>query len=192
MKRYFFLILIFIGLLSGCAHQTLAPVIHGTQAYQQQLSQLHEWQLEGKIGVHHADKVDSAALQWKQDDDHFDIFLTGPLGAGATRLTGTPESLVMLDNDGEHSTTSNLQQLIQQRLGWTFPVEQLPQWILGATDNPRAEFNPDHTLAGFEQDGWDIRYLSYQTTGEFLLPEKIVLTQDDLRVTLVIKSWNLP
>jgi outer membrane lipoprotein LolB len=192
MKKPFFLILIFIGLLSGCAHQTAAPVIMDRQHYQQQLSQLHAWQLDGKIGVRHADKVDSAAVHWEQDKTRFDIFLSGPLGAGATRLTGTPESLVMFDNDGEHSTTSNLQQLIQQRLGWTFPVEQLPQWVLGATDNPRAKFNPDHTLAGFEQDGWDIQYLSYQATGKFLLPEKIVLTQDDLRVTLVIKSWNLP
>jgi len=196
MKRYFFLILIFTSFLSGCAHQTLTPVIHDTQAYQQQLIQLHHWQLEGKIGVRHANKSDSAALQWKQNDDHFDIFLSGPLGAGATRLSGTPKQLIIQNSSEEKTSTSDPEQLIEKHLGWTLPLEKLPQWILGYSDNRNAhsnneKFNVDHTLASFEENGWQVDYISYQTIDQWLLPEKIVLKHEDMQVTIVIKQWAL-
>jgi len=191
MKQPFFFILIFTGFVSGCAHQTLTPVIHDAQAYQQQLSHLNHWQLEGKFGVHHANKSDSAALQWKQDDDHFDIFLSGPLGADATRLVGTPKELDIQNGREGIITEDSPELMMQKRLGWALPLEKLPQWILGYSDNQHAQFNMDHTLAGFEQDGWQVEYQTYQIVGQWLLPEKIVLKHEDMQVTIVIKQWDI-
>lgn len=201
MRNNFFIIVVFIVSLSGCAHQPLAPDIHDSQSYQQQLTQLNHWQLQGKIAVRHANTSDSAALRWQQDEEHFDIFLSGPLGAGATRLTGTPKQLSIQNGREEKTSTSDPEQLLEKHLGWTFPfkelpLEKLPQWIVGASDNKHARFNDDHTLASFEQDGWQVNYIHYQTVGQWLLPEKLVLKQtdlkhDDMQVTIVIKQWEL-
>jgi len=194
MKYIFFITLSLV--LSGCAHQTLTPVIHDSQNYQQKLSQLKYWQLEGKIGVRHANKSDSAAVHWQQDENHFDIFLSGPLGAGATRLMGSPEKLLIQSGKEQSTTTSDPQQLIENHLGWTLPLEKLPLWILGCSDSNNAhpiheQFNVDHTLASFEQDGWQVEYKTYQIVDQLLLPERIVLMHEDMQVIIVIKHWDI-
>lgn len=186
-----FFILIMTGVMSGCAHQALTPAIHDAHTYQQQLAQLNHWQLEGKIGVRHANTSDSAAVQWKQDDDHFDIFLSGPLGAGATRLIGTPKQLSIQNSGEEKTSTSDPERLIEKQLGWTLPLEKLPLWILGYSDSSSKQFNVDYTLARFEQDGWQANYIRYQTVGPWLLPEKITLKHEDMQVTIVIKDWRI-
>jgi outer membrane lipoprotein LolB len=141
--------------------------------------------------VRHADQSDSAAVQWQQDGNHFDIFLSGPLGAGATRLTGTPDKLVIQGATEQHTTAADPQQIIEQQLGWTLPLDQLPRWILGCSDNGHAQFNADNTLAGFTRDGWQVSYAHYQPVGPWLLPGKIVLKHEDMQVTIVIKHWEL-
>lgn len=189
--RFFFLVLIFTNLLLGCAQQPLTPVLNDASAYQQQLAHLNRWQLDGKIGVRHANRSDSAALRWQQDQHHFDIFLSGPLGAGATRLLGTPDQLIIRNDSEEVTSTADPGQLLEKHLGWTLPLEKLPLWIIGRSDNRKARFNSDHTLAGFNEADWQVDYLRYQTVGQWLLPEKIVLKHDDMQVTIVIKRWEL-
>jgi len=191
MLNKFFIIFILTGVLFGCAHQSLSPVITDAHGYQQKLAQLDHWQLQGKIAVRHANQSDSAALRWQQDAEHFDIFLSGPLGAGATRLIGTPKQFSIQNNKEETAAMSNAEQLIEKHLGWTLPLDQLPQWILGHNDNRNSQFNIDHTLAGFEQDGWRVEYQRYQIIDQWLLPEKIVLKHEDMQVTIIIKQWTL-
>lgn len=191
MLNKFFIILILAGGLFGCAHQMRAPVILDTQNYQQQLTQLNHWQLEGKIAVRHANKSDSAALRWQQHKDHFDIFLSGPLGTGATRLLGTPKQLIISNDTEEVTSTSDPEQLLEKHLGWTLPLEKLPLWIVGRSDNKSAEFNTDHTLANFTEQDWQVEYQRYQAVGQWMLPEKIVLNHEDMQVTIFIKHWEL-
>jgi outer membrane lipoprotein LolB len=191
MLNNFFIILVLLGGLFGCVHQTPAPDIQDSHRYQQQLATLHHWQLEGKIAVRHANTSDSAAVRWQQNDEHFDIFLSGPLGAGATRLTGTPRQLSIQNSREEKTSTADPEQLIEKHLGWTLPLEKLPLWIIGYSDNSKAVFNSDHTLASFEQNGWQVDYIRYQTVNQWLLPEKIILKHEDMQVTIFIKRWEL-
>lgn len=189
MKRIFLVAI--IALLSACAHQSLAPAIANRAQYQQQLDTLDHWQLDGKIAVRHADKADSAAVHWQQDSEQFDIFLSGPLGAGATRFTGNPKQLTIHNSSEETTDTADPEALVEKHLGWTLPLDQLPKWIVGTSTAPDAVFNPDNTLASFSLHGWRVRYLTYTTVDHWLLPEKIVLVHDDMQVTIVIKQWEL-
>lgn len=193
--RYFFAICLLS--LSSCAPyrsgpSTNAPMIDNPQQHQQQLAQLTRWSLQGKIAIRQAKHSDSAALRWQQDEDHFDIFVSGPLGAGATRLSGTPQRLTIQNDDVENTTTDDPAHLMKKHLGWELPLQKLPQWITGRSDNLSARFNTDHTLADFSEQDWQVEYARYQTTGQWLLPEKIILHHENMHVTIFIKRWELP
>ena len=178
-------------LLAACAQQTVAPMVVDQQQHQKQLAELHHWLLEGKIAVRHADQSDSATVRWQQDDERFDVFLSGPLGAGATRLIGTPHTLMIANHNGQHATNDDPQALLEQQLGWYLPIEQLPHWIIGESNHAPAAYHANHTLKQIDQHDWHITYPSYQTVGDQVLPEKILLEHEDLRVTIVIKRWEI-
>lgn len=191
-RTYRLTLWIFSALLgNSCVHPIATPIIDNPQHYQQQLAQLTHWTLEGKIAVRHANKSDTAALQWQQVDEHFDIFISGPLGAGATRITGTPKALTLQNSEQVSTTTDDPNHLIEKHLGWELPLENLPQWITGRNDSNTARFNTDKTLARFEERGWQVEYPRYQTVGQWLLPEKIVLKHEDMQVAIFIKEWKL-
>jgi outer membrane lipoprotein LolB len=188
---HFFPFAIFLLVMAGCANHGVVRTIDNAQAYQQQLSQLTYWSLEGKIAVRHANKSDSAALQWQQLDENFDIFISGPLGTGATRITGNPAKLTLQNGDKISTTTDDPNHLIEKHLGWELPLENLPQWITGRSNHASARFNADNTLAGFEEHDWQVEYQRYQAVQQWLLPEKVVLKHEDMQVTIFIKHWDL-
>lgn len=190
--KLFFCLTVLLLILTGCAHRISVPVIDNPQHYQQQLSQLTHWSLEGKVAVRHGNNADSAALQWQQTDEHFDLFISGPLGTGATRITGTPELLTLQDSEAVSTTTDDPGHLLEKHLGWELPLQKLPLWITGRSDHDTARFNSDNTLAGFDEHDWQVEYQRYQTVEDWLLPEKIVLKHEDMQVTILIKRWELP
>lgn len=185
------LFLFSVILSHGCAHRITAPIIDSPQHYQQQLSQLTHWSLEGKIAVRHANKSDTAALQWQQADENFDIFISGPLGAGASRITGNPAKLTLHNGDKTSTTTDDPNHLIEKHLGWELPLENLSQWMTGRNNHASARFNTDNTLAEFDEHDWQVEYQRYQTVEQWLLPEKVVLKHEDMQVTIFIKEWKL-
>lgn len=183
--------LLVILLLTGCAHAPQAPVISSAQDYQQQLLQLTHWQLEGKIGVRHAGKSDTVAIQWQQADDSFDIFLSGPLGIGATTLNGTSQHLDIRNGNNTSTTIDDPSHALEQHLGWELPLAKLPHWILGASDNGSARYNADHTLAGFSETDWQVEYTRYDLVEGWLLPSRVTLRHEDLQLTIIITEWKL-
>lgn len=187
--------ILFIGvlLLTSCVQQTtpLPPLSVDQQQHQQQLAQLQSWQLEGKIAIKHAGKSDSATIRWQQLKDRYDIFLSGPLGVGATRLYGTSKSLLIATHDGQQADTHDPEAFLEAHLGWTLPLSQLPKWVTGACTVRNCSFNPDNTLSQLAEQGWQVQFERYQAVGDRRLPEKLVLMHDDLQVTLVIKHWEL-
>jgi len=176
---------------NGCAHRISAPIIDNPQHYQQQLSRLSYWSLEGKIAVRQTNKSDTVALQWQQADENFDIFISGPLGAGATRIAGNPTRLTFYNGDKISTTTDDPNRLIEKHLGWELPLGNLPQWISGRSNSNTVRFNADNTLAGFDEHGWHVEYQRYHTVERWLLPEKVVLKHEDMQVTIFIKRWEL-
>jgi outer membrane lipoprotein LolB len=189
--KLFFVFLIALPVITACVHRDAARIIDDPLAYQQQLSELTHWTLDGKIAVRYANKSDTAAVQWQQSSENFDIFISGPLGAGATRIAGTPTLLTLQNGEEISTTTDDPGHLLEKHLGWELPLENLPLWITGRSDSNTARFNTDNTLAGFDEHDWKVEYQRYQTVEEWLLPEKIVLKHDNMQMTIFIKQWEL-
>ena len=198
MKRLTTLLAI-LTLLAGCAAQQPRELMQGQgnpaqwQAHKGQISQIDGWQITGKMGLKTANDSGSATLQWLQRQSYFDIRLSGPLGQGASRLTGRPGATELeIANQGRYSAESP-EALLQQQLGWQLPVSHLLWWIRGLPEpdsRSQLTLDADSRLAQLTQEEWRVDYLDYLEQDGFALPSRLKLYGKDLEITLVIKDWR--
>lgn len=199
MRLGYLLIISLFILLAGCAGQKPQEALHGQgdpaqwQAHKSQIAQLDGWQISGKVGIRSAQESGSATLFWLQRQSYSDIRLSGPLGQGASRLTGRPGAIVLdIANQGRFEAASP-EALLEERLGWRLPVSNLLWWIRGLPEPDRRSqvtLDADSRLARLQQDGWQVDYLGYTEHDGYALPARIKLQGHDLTVTLVIKEWR--
>jgi len=87
--------------------------------------------------------------------------LVTPLGATVARFeTDSREARLLVPSDGglREAHGTDAQALAEQVLGWSLPIERMPDWIEGRPSSGR----PFHPLAAeegserFEQDGWSV------------------------------------
>ena len=155
------------------------------------LTLLREWQIRGKIGVRTADDGGSAYLDWSQSFDSFYIILSGPLGQGSTIISGNPSGARLENSDGTFVSDSP-EHLVMEHTGWQIPINSLLYWIKGIPapkGNADMTQNEMGTLASLDQAGWHLQFDRYGNALGELLPQRIKIQKDDLKVTLIIKEW---
>lgn len=194
-----FLLLTSLLVLSACQSFTSQDSITGSgspaiwQQHQQQVSRLDAWDINGKLAVRSPAQSGSGVLFWLQRQDYFDIRVTGPLGQGATRLTGRPGD-IRLTTPQFSLEAASAEELMDSQLGWSLPVNNLLWWVRGlpAPDSTYQLQLSDNSLAHrLEQDGWQLEYVRYQTLENgSQLPERIQLQGPHLQLTLLIKQWQ--
>jgi len=155
------------------------------------LTLMQEWQIKGKIGVRTADDGGSAYLDWSQSFDSFYILLSGPLGQGSTIISGNPFGARLENSDGTYISESP-EQLVLEHTGWNIPIHHLLYWVKGIPSpqgTSELEYNELGTLKSLRQDGWSLEFDRYGKAMHTLLPQRIKISREDLKVTLVIKQW---
>lgn len=186
-------------LLAGCAGLASQETVEGPgnaqdwKTHKAQISEIDGWQINGKIGIRAPRDSGSGTLFWLQRQDYFDIRLSGPLGRGATRLTGRPDAVALEVAGQGRFEAESPEALVESQLGWQLPVSNLLWWIRGlpAPDSrSRVELDGNGRLAHLQQDGWDVQYLDYSDENGFALPSRIKLAGRDLQITLVVKDWQ--
>ena len=171
-------------LISACSRTPLQPDIAVKDS---DLRAIQDWQLKGKIGLRGPDFAESAYLNWRQCSERFMVQLNGPLGTGSVRLKGDTSQTTITTTD-ESFTTESPHQWLFEHFGWQLPVMHLPYWLKGIP----APGSPSLLLEqGFEQSGWHILLLRQMTTEHHLLPAKLIIQNPELKVTLIIKDWQL-
>lgn len=186
-------------LIAGCAGLDPQESVEGSgnadgwKAHKAQISTVDGWQISGKIGIQAPQDSGSGTLFWLQRQDYFDIRLSGPLGRGATRLTGRPEAVALeVAGQGRYEADSP-EALVESQLGWQLPVSNLLWWVRGLPSpdsRSRIQLDADGRLARLQQDGWDVEYLGYSEEDGYSLPSRIKLAGRDLKITLVVKDWQ--
>jgi outer membrane lipoprotein LolB len=183
--------------LFGCSSRPqLPPPEQSWEQHQQQLRPLTQWQVLGKIRIQSASDDNSANLSWWQRQDHYRIYMAGPLGQGAVNIEGSKSTGITLDVSGEDRYQADSpERLLYQQLGWEVPISQMPFWIRGL---PAPQQGYSKRLDAFnraqqlQQSGWTIDYLDYHNDLRPQLPRKIRLQRgDSLRLTLILKQWQL-
>ena len=189
----------FALLLTGCAGLGPQESVEGPgniedwKAHKAHISEIDGWQISGKIGIQAPQDSGSGTLFWLQRQGYFDIRLSGPLGRGATRLTGRPDAVALEVAGQGRFEADSPEALVESQLGWQLPVSHLLYWVRGlpAPDSrSRIALDPNGRLASLQQDGWDVQYLGYTEEDGYTLPNRIKLAGRDLKITLVVKDWQ--
>lgn len=186
-------------LLAGCAGLGPQESVEGPgnaedwKAHKTNVSEIDGWQINGKIGIRAPQDSGSGTLFWLQRQDYFDIRLSGPLGRGATRLTGRPDAVALEVAGQGRFEAESPEALVESQLGWQLPVSNLLWWIRGLPSpdsRSRIALDSSGRLAELQQDGWAVQYLGYSEEDGYALPSRIKLAGRDLQITLVVKDWQ--
>jgi len=170
--------------ISACSRTPLQPAL---PAKDTDLTTIQHWQLRGKIGLRGTDFAESAYINWQQCIDNFTAQLNGPLGTGSVRLTGNSDRTTITTADESFSTNSP-QQWLFDHFGWQLPVMHLPYWLKGI---PAPGLPHQPIEQGFEQLGWHILQLRHLSIERHLMPAKLIIQNPELKITLIIKDWQL-
>jgi len=174
-----------LGLVSGCV--SLEPGFDPDEL---------EFRVAGKLAVRNGGEAFSANFVWEHAVSGYQIEFWGPLGQGRTKLVGRlgPASTLTIHMpDGETISDDDVEQLMHQALGWSAPVEVLPEWIRGRTapEWPVAELQRgDDGSLQFEQLGWRVSLNGFREVGGESLPGRLVAKREESRITILMREWG--
>ena len=134
----------------------------------------------------------SAFFTWLQQQDQFDIELTGILGVGKTQIQGKPGEVTLNSAKTGLITAASPEELLEKATGWQAPIMHLTYWIQAkpATTNAQITKDQNNRLKQLIEDGWTVDF-SYNDTQT--LPNKLLLKQaleedQENRITMVIQN----
>lgn len=183
-------------LLSACAGQQRQP--QPAEGDVLPAAQLQHWTINGKLGVRAPGENTSANLNWQQRSaQSYRIHLSGPLGAGATVITGSPGGVSLQRGKEPPLQAANPSALTEEVLGWPLPVSEMFYWVRGlaAPGSPAQaqQHNAQGQLESLQQAGWQLTFGDYTYRGRYALPTRIRAETRQaggaVRVTLVINEW---
>lgn len=181
---------------AGCATQPDAPPpATRWEAYRDHAAALTEWQLSAKVALRWSGGAESASLAWSQHGGRSVVDLSGPLGAGAARITHE-DGRLHVERGGEHRVyDSSTPDTLAAATGWPIPVDALRFWLRGLPDPTQALERltlQDGRAREIRQGGWVISYAGYTAVGKGSLPTALRLNRpaDDIRLRLVNGRWT--
>lgn len=179
---------------------TSTLVLTGCQQYTQpqapSVSQVPEaannFSLQGKIGVKTPAQSGSAFFTWVQQQNEFDIELSGILGVGKTQISGTPGQVTLNSAKTGLIKAATAEELLQRATGWQAPITHLVDWVQAKPATTQAKISKDESNRPiqFLEDGWTVD-LIYNDQAQ--LPNKLILKQalesgQENRITMVIQN----
>lgn len=191
------LAVLLVTTISACSTQKAQPPEPATPAAStQSAAALQRWEVKGKLGVRSAKENGSANLTWQQASGNYRIHLSGPLGAGATVISGSPGGVSLQRGSEPAVFAADAGQLTEQVMGWPLPVTEMFYWARGlpapgAVSAKQAD--AQGLLQSLTQSGWQLTFSGYQSVGPYKLPTRIKAATRQItgpvNVTLVIKEW---
>ncbi|ABM02755.1 outer membrane lipoprotein LolB [Psychromonas ingrahamii 37] len=190
--------LFFLLILVGCAQRPTPPATKTADwaAHQQQLNDLTDWSLRGKIAIITPENRHSLNIYWQQSGDNFHITLTSFLGSTILDVKKTALSTRIIDDQGKIYFGKNTQTLMTRLSGIELPVEVLQQWIKGNPIGAVYQLNENNQLVSLtgqdnKNENWSANYQDYKTVQEISLPHQLKLTRQDLLIKFAIQKWLL-
>lgn len=182
-------------LASGCATLPDAGVEGDWAARRSALQTLDRWTLNGRMAVAAGSEGFSGGFNWRQEGDKAEIELRGPMGGTAMSIRVDGGQVAITDDEGLVIDGEAAQDRIAEDIGATLPITAMRYWLVG-TPAPGASHHEtlgaDHRLAQLDQAGWQVRYLRYESAGLQVLPTRMEITTEGLRLRVAVADWRLP
>ena len=178
--------------LAACVHLQVADDGLGYDERRELLESLSGWEMRGRLAVDTGERAFQGRFAWRQDSDRLALSVRGPFGAGSFEIAGSPEAMTLRAR-GESWTLADPETELSDVIGWWVPVGSLKAWLIGVPDrlfDARPQFDPDGQLVALEQRQWRLDYGAYQLADGVLVPRRIELTHDALRLSLTVDDWT--
>lgn len=158
-----------------------------------QVSTIQAFAMQGRIAILTEKKGFSGSIHWQHHIDGDDIQFFSPLGTQLGALSQGADGVTLTISNQHTFHADDAETLTQQLLGWSLPMQGLPNWMLGRPNNIETAtmtWDQDGKLTHLNEQGWDIEYPQYMTADGFMLPGKVILKSQKLDLKLVIEQWR--
>lgn len=184
-------------ILSACSTlKAPADTSAAALSWSQRTARLTAWQQfrsDGRLSS--AEMNLRGDFHWTQlDTETFELRLSGPFGAGATELRGTPDAIEVRNREGTYYT-DDPERWLQQSLGWSLPIGGLRYWMLGLPAPGGAAdlvFDELGRAAVLKQNGWVLTYSEYRPAGDIDLPRRFNATNGQVSLKILVDRWVAP
>jgi outer membrane lipoprotein LolB len=190
--RYFLLVLLVTQLLACSSVGSIKSDANIAQSLlnTEKVLAIKHWQLLGRLSVRNHRESWLTKLEWKHDVLADDLTLSTSLGGVVARLVYSNAGIAMSDAKGVMQRISD--EDLQSSLGYLPPWAHLKYWVRGIP-SPKAQLlMSEEQKTGvilFNQDGWDVRLGDFEKVGGIVLPSKIYLSKEGLKIKLVVDEW---
>ncbi len=113
----------------------------------QQVEAENQFNLQGKIGVRTPQQSGSAFFTWVQQQQQFDIELSGILGVGKTQISGQPGQVTLNSAKTGLIYAESPEELLEQATGWQAPITHLVDWVQARPATVNAQIQKDSNNA---------------------------------------------
>jgi outer membrane lipoprotein LolB len=158
------------------------------------IAAIPEWGFVGRISLDDGDRGGSGRLQWEVRHDSSELDFHGAMGRGAWHLQISPEAAVLKEANGAEQTAAGINELMQDRMGWSIPVDALQWWVRGLAAPGAIEdeiFDPEGRLLSLDQFGWSVDFSRYDSMAGVALPIRLDARRDNYRVKLAVSRWQM-
>jgi len=185
-------------LLAGCAGKP--PVPQGElerywQQHRQKLGTMVAWELSARFSIQLEEEGWNAALQWRQEQDQYNIRVAAPFGRGTVEVSGDDDEVILRTPENRIYKNDDVDLLVQENLGWELPVSFLAFWIRGlpapGTGHGVTGLDDAGRLSYLSQSGWTVRYGRYTSSYGFDVPQRMTVEGGGLKLRLSIHEWKI-
>jgi len=188
--------------LSGCTithTQTTQPtntapphVLH--KQHMENIANVKQFSLKGRLGITTAPKNYSARLAWQHMPEKDNIDIYSPIGGKVANIVKTSKQVTLTDNGNEMTTAQDAESLTEKTIGFRLPLTGLSSWILGKPSDTGlvnvVTWGVNGRINTLQQNGWDIKYKDYTDNAGYFLPKKVTLRSDEMTIKLIIEKWS--
>jgi len=181
---------IFMIVLSGCVTKSLTLL---DQKNNIPLEKANHWKLNARVAIRLPKESHTASLNWQKDNKTFDFYLSGAFGVTIAHIIQGKKQASLEVAKSEKLYHEDIEFLVHNTLGWSFPIHQLSYWIKGL---PSGNDREKITLDSFDRiehisfEEWEISFSKYKKYHGFILPKIITAKHPNLTLKIVAKKWQ--
>ncbi len=151
---------------------------------------IDNWSLVGRLSVRSAKESWLTSLKWHHNTLVDALTLSTSLGGVVAKLNYSNQVFSLSDSDGHMRETSNAE--LQSLLGYPPPLRHLTFWVRGVPNPDIAVDDKAMNSRGalvFKQDGWDVKLERFDLFSDLVLPTRVTLIKNGLKIKLVVDEW---
>lgn len=191
------ILFLFIFLFTTSSCSIISPEPDAPENTAQALDDFpQEWSIHGRMSIINGTENWYAKFIWSQKKSDFQIGFMGPLGEIELLLTQKGQITSIKTPSNEHryeSSSDNLEKLLFKETGWKLPINSLRYWSYGMP-NPDAvtkiKYDNTGNISDLYQQKWHVQYPKRMQVGKYYLPKKIIVTEQELKIKIIITRWN--